>query len=92
MPGPIVWTISQNGLDLIAMFENLSLNSYLDARSGEWTIGYGHTDGVYEGQTITEQQAFKYLRSDCQPTAKAIKNLDKVKINQNQFDPLISFT
>lgn len=34
-----------------------------NARPG-WTIGWGHTAGVYEGMTITREQANEYLEAD----------------------------
>ncbi len=53
--------ISENGLALIKRFEGLRLTAYQDS-VGVWTIGYGHTSGVSEGQTITQTQADAYLR------------------------------
>ena len=49
-------TTNQAGLQLIESFEGLRLNSYQDS-VGVWTIGYGHTQGVKQRQTITQPQA-----------------------------------
>ena len=91
-PTPIKKSISQKGLEFIAGFEGLLLTAYWDSYGKVWTIGYGHTSGVYPGQTITKQQALNYLRSDCQFAANAVNKYVKVSINQNQFDALVSFT
>ena len=40
---------SKNGLDLIKHFEGCELEAYL-CPANVWTIGYGHTKGVYEGR------------------------------------------
>jgi lysozyme len=49
-------TTDDTGLQLIESFEGLRLTSYQDS-VGVRTIGYGHTQGVKQGQTITQQQA-----------------------------------
>ena len=56
-------TTNQAGLQLIESFEGLRLNSYQDS-VGVWTIGYGHTQSVQPGQTITQQQAQAFLQQD----------------------------
>lgn len=87
----MIMKISEEGLKLIKKHEGCRLKAYKCA-AGVWTIGYGHTSGVEEGQTITQAQADAFLREDC---AKAEKNVnsyyDKYKWNQNQFDALVSF-
>lgn len=82
--------ISQNGIDLIKKFEGCELKAY-KCPSGIWTIGYGHTEGVTEGQTITPIQAEEYLKADIVKYENAINVLVKVPINQNQFSALVSF-
>ena len=43
---------SQEGLALIKKFEGCKLKSY-KCSAGVWTIGYGHTAGVKEGDVIS---------------------------------------
>jgi GH24 family phage-related lysozyme (muramidase) len=83
--------ISQAGIDLIKSFEGCVLTSYKDV-SGVWTIGYGHTSGVREGQVITQNDAEVMLKFDVQKYVKGVNENVKVVLNQNQFDALVSFT
>ena len=81
--------ISKNGLDLIKHFESLQLKAY-KCSANVWTIGYGHTKNVKEGDRICEDQANCFLMQDLYSVERAIIRLVKVKINQNQFDALCS--
>ena len=81
--------ISKNGLDLIKHFESLQLKAY-KCSANVWTIGYGHTKNVKEGDRICEDQANCFLMQDLYSVERAIVRLVKVKINQNQFDALCS--
>ena len=81
---------SEIGLDLIKSFEGLKLESYL-CPAKVWTIGYGHTQGVRQGQAISEQQAESLLKGDLLIYEKAVLS-HNLKLNQNQFDALVSFT
>lgn len=83
-------TTSKQGLALIAAHEGLKLKAYL-CPAGVPTIGYGHTKGVRMGDTITPDQADKFLREDLVDAEKAV-NAQGLKINQNQYDALVSFT
>lgn len=83
-------TTSKTGLALIAAHEGLKLEAYL-CPAGVPTIGYGHTKGVRMGDTITPDQADKFLREDLADAEKAV-NSQSLKINQNQYDALVCFT
>lgn len=83
-------TTSERGLSLIKSFEGLRLESYL-CPAKVWTIGYGHTSGVKHGQTITEEQAEQFLKDDLLTFEKAVL-AHNLKLSQNQFDALVSFT
>ena len=83
---------SSKGVSLIKSFEGCRLKAY-KCPAGVWTIGYGHTAGVKEGDTITQEQADEYLRNDLAKYEKAVLNYDGIyNFNQNQFDALVSFT
>lgn len=82
---------SQNGIDLIKKFEGCRLTSYKCA-AGVWTIGYGHTNGVKSGQSITQEQAESYLKEDLAAYEAKVTNYNGTYgWNQNEFDALVSF-
>ena len=83
-------TTNEAGLQLIESFEGLRLNSYQDS-VGVWTIGYGHTQGVKPGQTITQQQAQAFLQQDLGVAESAVNKLG-LTLTDNQFAALVSFT
>ena len=83
-------TTNAAGLQLIESFEGLRLNSYQDS-VGVWTIGYGHTQGVKPGQTITQQQAQAFLQQDLGVAEAAVNKLG-LTLTDNQFAALVSFT
>ena len=81
--------MTQKGINLIKQFEGLCLKAY-KCPAGVWTIGYGHTQGVKEGDTITEREAENLLRKDvcnfeCNVRCSVIANL-----NDYQYDALTS--
>lgn len=92
--GFVSHTTSSAGVNFIKQFEGLRLNAYKDS-GGTWTIGYGHTGGVYSGMSISEAQAVQYLQNDLKSAENAVNSLMK-KVNryltQEQFDALVSFT
>jgi len=82
--------ISEGAVELVKEFEGLGPIAYLDA-VGVLTIGYGHTMGVYEGQTVTKAQAEQYLRDDLREAQRDVQALVKVPVSQQMFDALCSF-
>ena len=81
---------SNRGIELIKSFEGCHLTAY-KCPAGVWTIGYGHTAGVKEGQVITQNVADQYLKSDLEKFEKYVEATG-LQLNQNQFDALVSFT
>ena len=57
--------ISQEGISLIKKFEGCELEAYKCA-AGVWTIGYGHTKDVKEGNSITKEDAESMLVHELQ--------------------------
>jgi GH24 family phage-related lysozyme (muramidase) len=82
--------ISNVGIKLIQDFEGCVLFEYKDA-IGVPTIGWGHTGAVQPNQRITQAQADDLLRSDLKRFVDAVNNTG-LKLNQNQFDALVSFS
>lgn len=89
-------TTGQKGISLIKKWESCKLTAY-KCEAGKWTIGFGNTfyeDGskVKEGDKITQARA-ESLFINLLPKFEAIVNKKiKIKLNQNQFDALVSHT
>lgn len=84
--------ISDKGLDLIKRFEGFRDTAYL-CPAGVWTIGYGHTQDVKEGDTITQDKAEELLREEVAAKYEPIvvSNTNGLELTQGQFDALVSF-
>lgn len=81
---------SKNGLELIKRHEGCRLTAY-KCPAGVWTIGFGHTGAdVGPGMTITLQRAEELLIEDIRWAEEAV-NRENLRLNQNQFDALVSF-
>lgn len=83
--------ISQAGIDLIKQYEGYSDTSY-ECQAGVWTIGYGTTGpNIGPNQRITKEQAEEWFRNDVARFETAVTNALTTRVNQNQFDALVSF-
>ena len=83
-------TYSKAGIQLTERFEGCRLQAYPDT-GGVWTIGYGHTHGVYEGMTCTREQAEDWLNEDIQAATDAVNRLVQISLKQSEFDALVDF-
>ena len=86
--------LSENGVKKIAGFEGVRTKAYPDS-AGIWTLGIGtirYPDGskVKKGDTCTVEQAYSWFRDYIQGVETFIHRVIKVKLNQNQFDALVS--
>ena len=89
-------TTSQRGKALIKQFEGLKLNAYLCSANVP-TIGYGNTyylngTKVKLGDKISQEQAEELLKDILKKFEAIVNRKLKVKVNQNQFDALVSHT
>ena len=87
-------TVDLQGLALEEDSEGLRLSAYPDPGTGgdPWTIGFGHTgDDVYEGLTITKEQAIALLQRDIATAEDAVLHLVDVPLTQGQFNALVDF-
>jgi lysozyme len=82
--------LSKGGADFVKKYEGCRLNAY-KCPAGVWTIGYGSTAGVKEGQVISQAQAEALFDKDIQRFVDGVNQAVKVELNQNQFDALVSF-
>lgn len=84
---------SKSGLALTERFEGCRLEAYPDPGTGDepWTIGFGHTRGVFPGMVCTEEQAVAFLQQDVAFAVNAVNELVQVQLNQDEFDALVDF-
>ena len=82
--------ISEDGLELIKKFEVCETSAYQDS-VGVWTIGFGHTKGVEEGQTCSIEDAESMLADEMDEYEGYINNMVKVDLQQHEFDALVAW-
>jgi len=85
--------ISERGMQLIMESEGCVLTAYPDPGTGgaPWTIGYGDTGNVVEGQTITQEEADARLARRMPYYEHSVESMVKVPLTQGQFDALVDF-
>jgi lysozyme len=87
--------MNEAGLALIKKYEGLYLEAY-QCGANVWTIGWGHTAGVKQGDRITKDEAESLLREDVRRFESGVKlqlkylGLDESELNENQFSALVS--
>lgn len=82
---PSPWLFS-----FLKSYERFRPTAYKPTSTDKWTIGYGHTKGVKQGDTCTMDQALVWLAEDVQAAVDAVLQLVNAPLNQNQFDALVS--
>ena len=92
-------TLSSKCAEKVAGYEGIKLKAYPDPKTGgkPFTIGCGTTvypsgKSVNLGETCTKDQALTYLQHDLIKFGNYVNQYVTVKLNQNQFDALVSFT
>jgi lysozyme len=88
--------ISEEGKDLIKLFEGVRLKAY-KCSAGVPTIGFGNTyypngDKVKIGDTITLEQARDLFDDLIVRYERIVESKLKVDVKQNEFDALVSHT
>ena len=82
--------ISKEGLALIKKFEGCELEAYR-CQANVLTIGYGHTKGVKEGDTITKDEAEYMLEEEMIEYEGYVNDMGDVELNQSQYDSLCAW-
>jgi lysozyme len=81
-------------VDFIKRYERFRPTAYpataAERAKGIWTIGYGHTKGVKEGDTCTMTQALEWIAADLHDAVALVLKLVSVALTQAQFDALVS--
>lgn len=79
------------GLLAIADFEGFRSEAYIPVEGDVPTIGFGSTEGVKMGDTITVPKAIERLYRDAGKAESAIGRCVKVPLSQGEFDAFTSF-
>lgn len=82
---------SQEGIALIKKFEGCELEAY-QCSANVWTIGYGHTAGVSEGDVCTQEDADRMLAEDLEEFEGYVREAVDVSLEQHNFDALVAWT
>ncbi len=82
--------ISAEGIALIKKFEGCELEAY-QCSAKVWTIGYGHTKDVNEGDTWSQSHAEHMLEVELHEYESYINEYVTAPLSQNQFDALVSW-
>jgi len=78
-------------LSLVQFFEGVRYDAYRDI-GGVWTICYGHTGDVHQGQRATPAQCTAYLTADIQAADQAVKRLIPGPLPITREAALVDFT
>ena len=84
-------TVSENLIAVLKQLEGFSAKAYVSG--GQWSIGYGTAGSP--GQTITEAEADKALRTHLKTVEEKLNAFDAkwgLKLTQQQFDALASLS
>lgn len=84
-------SLSAAGLVGIAGYEGYSDEAYIPVPGDVPTIGYGSTEGVQMGDTITPPKALERLMRDVGVAESAIGRCVKVPLYQHEYDAFASF-
>lgn len=76
--------------DFLKTHESFRPTAYKPLKGDRWTIGYGHTAGVKQGDVCSHPQADAWLRSDVMEAAYVVNQHVTVPLGQHQFDALCS--
>lgn len=86
--------IPERAVNFVAAKETCAVEAYVDI-GGVWTIGFGHTGGVKQGDICNGEQARNWLADDLiTARSKLVKYVSLpvlTALNDNQFSALLSF-
>lgn len=80
--------------DLVKQFEGLTFKAYPDpgTRGAPYTVGYGHTEGVFKDTIVDSDTVERLLALDLRKTCNAVLKYVTVPLSDNELAALISFT
>lgn len=71
--------------------EQFRPTAYRPTPRDRWTIAYGHTAGVKQGDTCTLAEGDAFLEQDVAVAVADVARLVRVPLTQPQYDALVSF-
>lgn len=82
--------LGEKGFAIIRSYEKFRPTAYKPTPNDTWTIGFGHTRGVKEGDCCELHDGEDWLHADVAVAEKAVNSNVTVPLTQNQFDALVS--
>ena len=76
-------------MNFIGRWEGCELKAYR-CSAGVWTLGYGHTEGVKEGDACTTEEAVSWLVEDIESRQKTLARYVNKPVTEGQFIALTS--
>lgn len=83
--------MTQEGIDLVKSFESCKLAAYRGI-DDKWTIGWGRSRNVKEGDICSQGQADQWLKEDLADFEMLVLACISERITDNQLSALVSFT
>ena len=84
-------TPSNDCIDMVKYFEGFKAVAYL-CPANVWTIGYGRTKNVKDGDITSMPQATRDLEEELVEFGNQVHRVVDVELSQNEFDALTSWT
>jgi lysozyme len=84
--------LSAGALVSIALHEGFRDRAYTPVAGDVATIGFGTTEGVKQGDTITVERALVRLLKDANKFEEAVRRCAPVPMHQYEFDAYVSLT
>ncbi len=83
-------SVSEEGLRHIANEEGCRAQAY-QCSAHVWTIGLGHTQGVKQGDLVTNEQVAQHFVKDVATAEKVVKRHITQTPSQAEYDMMVSF-
>jgi lysozyme len=83
--------LSAAGLVALASWESFRSQPYLDI-GGVWTDGFGNTNKVVPGKSVTVEQALDQLLKNVNTAEQAVNTCITKPMTQGQYDAFVKFT
>lgn len=82
--------LSADGVHDLKRYELCELEAYPD-KGGKWTIGWGDTRGVKQGDRISQDEADRRLAARIAEFESVVNEAVRIPLTQGQFDALVTF-